>query len=58
MSPVAPKSDPATEMAEIVTGAVPVEESVTTWVAVWPTLTLPKAMVVVLTLRAGIDAFS
>lgn len=29
VTPDAPKSDPATEMAEIVTGAVPVAESVT-----------------------------
>lgn len=54
--PVAVKSDPATEMEEIVTGAVPVEDSVTDWAAVWPAFTLPNAIVVALTLRVGVAA--
>jgi len=57
-TPLAPKSDPATEMEEIVTGAVPVEDNVTACVPVWPTFTLPNAMVVVLTLKVGVDALS
>ena len=58
VTPLAPKSDPATEMEETMTGAVPVEDNNTTCVPVWPTFTLPKAIVVALTLRVGVDALS
>lgn len=50
------KSEPAIDMPEIVTGAVPTEESVSDWVAVCPAVTLPKLIVVVLALRVGIAA--
>jgi hypothetical protein len=58
VTPVALKSDPATEMDEIVTGAVPVEDSVTVFVAVWPILTLPNATFVALRLRVDVAAWS
>jgi hypothetical protein len=58
VTPLAPKSDPTTEIDEIVTGTVPVEDSVTACVAVCPTFTLPNVMVVVLTLRVGVAAWS
>jgi len=58
LTPTAPKSDPATEMEEIVTGDLPVDERVMECVAVWPIFTLPKETVVALTLRVGVAACS
>jgi hypothetical protein len=57
-NPVAPKRDPATESAEIVTGAVPEEVRVTDCVPVLPTETFPKVTVDVLKVRTGVAAFS
>ena len=51
-------SDPEIEIPETVTGAVPVELSVTVCVAVCPATTLPKFTVVVLVLSVGMDAFN
>jgi hypothetical protein len=56
VTPDAVKSDPAMEMPEIVTGAVPVEVKTTGCEAVCPTVTLPKLMVVVLRPSVGAPA--
>jgi hypothetical protein len=56
--PVAPNSDPATEIEEIVTAAVPEEASVTTCVPVLPTKTFPKDIDEALTVKAGVAAFN
>ena len=45
-------------MPEMITGAVPVEESVTTRDAFWPTLTFPKLTLVELAASVGVAAFS
>ncbi|MFZ0745002.1 MAG: hypothetical protein WAM85_11385 [Terracidiphilus sp.] len=55
-TPDSVNSEPATEMAEIVTGAVPVEVKVTVLEADIPTATLPKARLVVLTANVGVVA--
>lgn len=52
--PVAPKREPETEIPEIVTGAVPMDWRMTACVAVWPMLTLPKLIVLVLRLSEGV----
>jgi len=52
--PVAPKSEPATEIPEMVTEAVPVDLRTIVWVAVCPMLTLPKLIVVLLRLRVRV----
>lgn len=57
-TPEVEKADPVFEIPEIVTGAVPVEESVSDCDAVCPTLTLPKLTVDKLTLRVGTAAFN
>ncbi len=51
--PVAPNSEPATEIEEIVTGAVPEEVSVTDCVPVLPTETFPNDTDEALTVRAA-----
>jgi len=56
--PDALNDDPAIEIPETVTGAVPVEERVSDCETVCPTLTLPKATVVELTPRVGSAAFN
>jgi hypothetical protein len=56
--PLAENEDPVIERPAIVTGSVPVEESVMVCVAVCPTSTFPKLTVAELTVRAGIAAFS
>jgi hypothetical protein len=56
--PVAPNSEPATEIEEIVTVAVPVEVSVTDCVAVLPAATFPNDIDEVLTAKTGVAAFS
>ena len=56
--PEALNREPATDIAEIATGAVPVELRVTDWVADCCVCRLPKLTVVELTARVGIDAFS
>ena len=56
--PVAPNREPATEIEEMVTGAVPVEVRVTDCVAVLPTAILPNDTDVVLRVRAGVAALS
>jgi hypothetical protein len=58
VTPAAVKSEPAMEMAEMVTGDVPVEDKVTGRVAVCPTFTLPKLRVVVLRASFGVPAFN
>ena len=58
MIPVAPNNEPATEIEEIVTVAVPVEVSVTDCVAVLPAATFPNDIVEVLTAKTGVAAFS
>jgi hypothetical protein len=58
VSPEAEKSDPATDMAEMETGPFPVEVRVRDCVPVCPTVTLPKLMVVALTLNVGVVASS
>lgn len=52
--PDAVNREPATEMPEIVTGAVPVDVKVTVFVIVCPTVTSPKSTLAELTLRAGV----
>jgi hypothetical protein len=52
--PVAPNKEPATEIDEIATGAVPEEVKATVAVAVVPTVTLPNDTDGALTLSAGI----
>lgn len=52
------KSDPATEIDEIVTGAFPDDDSVTVLVAVCPTFTPPNETVVLLSARDGVLAFN
>jgi hypothetical protein len=54
--PVAPKREPATEIEEIVTGAVPDEVRVTDCVAVLPTETFPNVTDGALRVRAGVPA--
>lgn len=54
VTPDAVKSEPTIETAEMVTGALPAEDSVTGRVAVDPTLTLPKLRVVVLRTSVGV----
>ena len=56
MIPLAPKSEPATDTEEMVTGAEPEDFRTTAWVAVCPMLTLPKLMVVALRLSDGVPA--
>jgi hypothetical protein len=56
--PFAPKSEPATESEEIVTGAVPEEVTVTDCVPVLPTETLPNDTDVVFRVKVGVAAFS
>ena len=58
VTPVAENNDPATEMLEMVTGALPVELSVIACDAFWPTLIFPKFTVVELAARVGVAAFS
>ena len=53
VNPDAVNSEPATEMPEIATGAVPLAVRTTDFVAYCPTVTLPKSMLVALTLRVG-----
>ena len=52
--PIAPNREPATEIEEIVTGAVPEEVTDTGLVAVVPTGTLPNDTDDVLTVSAGV----
>ena len=54
--PIAPKSEPATEMEEMVSGAVPVDVSFTDCVPVVPTATFPNEIDVALRPRAGTPA--
>lgn len=54
MIPVAPNSEPATEMEEIVTPTRPEEVKVTDRLPVLPTATFPNDSVVVLKVRAGV----
>ena len=54
--PVAPNSEPATEIEEIVTGAVPEEVRVTDCFPVLPTATFPNDADVVFRVRAGVAA--
>jgi hypothetical protein len=56
VTPVAENSDPATEMPEIVTGALPVEDRVTLCETVCPTAMLPKLIVDALTASTGLAA--
>ena len=56
--PVAPKSEPATEIEEIATAAVPEEVSVTDCVPVLPTETFPNDTDEALTVKAGVAAFN
>lgn len=56
--PEAVNSDPATEIDEIVTAAVPVEVSVTDCLAVCPTITFPKLIFVELMPSVGVPAFN
>jgi hypothetical protein len=56
--PVAPNSEPATEIEEIVAGAVPEEVRVTDCVPVLPTATFPNDTDVVFRVSAGVAAFS
>ena len=58
MMPESVKRDPATEIDEIVTAPVPVDVSVTDCLAVCPTITLPKLMLVELALSVGVPAFN
>lgn len=58
LKPGAVKREPAIEIPEIVTGTVPAEESITDCVAVWPTLTLPKLIVLALSLSVGVAGFN
>jgi len=58
VKPVALKSDPATEIDEIVKGPLPDEVSVTVLVAVCPTFTPPNDTVEVLSVRDGLAAFN
>jgi hypothetical protein len=58
VSPDTVKPDPVTAVALMVTGAVPVEDSVTDCVTVVLTATVPKAMVVALMLSVGMAAFN
>ena len=53
VNPDTVNSEPATEMPEIVTGAVPLAVRTTGFVAYCPTTTLPKSMLVALTLKVG-----
>ena len=53
VTPVAEKRDPAMDTPEMVTGAVPVELKVRGAVPVFPTVTLPKLILVALTLNVG-----
>jgi hypothetical protein len=52
--PEAENKEPATEIAEIDTGAVPDDVRVTVFFTVCPTVTSPKLTLVELTLRAGV----
>jgi len=56
--PVAPKSEPATEIEEIVTGAVPEEVRVTDCFPVLPTEIFPNDTDGTLRVKAGVAAFS
>src|ERR1700735_4715425 len=56
--PVAPNREPATEIEEMVSGAVPEEASVTDCVPVLPTETLPNDTDEALTVKAEVAAFS
>jgi hypothetical protein len=58
VTPEAVKSEPAMEMPEMVTGAVPVEDNVTGRVAVCPTVTLPKLRLAGLRVKVEVAAFS
>jgi hypothetical protein len=52
--PAALKVEPATEIAEMVTGDVPVELMITGWVALCPVCTLPKLTLALLALSVGV----
>ncbi len=52
--PIAPNREPATEIDEIVTGAVPEEVTATGAVAVVPTATFPNDTDGALTVNAGV----
>ena len=54
VTPDAVNREPATEIPEIVTGAVPVDVRVTVFFTVCPTVTSPKLTLVELTPRAGV----
>jgi len=56
--PVAEKSDPATDSAEMLTAPVPVEESVIDFFTVCPTVTSPKLTEVALSASVGVVAFN
>ena len=56
VNPDTVNSEPATEIPEIATGAVPVAVRTTDFVAYCPTVTLPKSMLVALMLRVGTAA--
>lgn len=58
VTPVVVNKDPATVRPEIVTGAVPVEESVMVCFAVCPTVTLPKLTLVELTVSFDVAGAS
>jgi hypothetical protein len=56
--PEAEKSEPTTDNPEMVTGAFPLEVSVTVWVATLPTVTVPKFTLVELTVSVGVAGAS
>ena len=56
VNPDAVNSEPATEIPEIATGAVPVAVRTTDFVPYCPTATLPKSMLVAPMLRVGTPA--
>ena len=58
LPPVTENSVPEIESELIVTGAVPLDVSVTDFVTAVPTETLPNDSVVALAVRAGVAAFS
>jgi len=57
VSPETVNNEPATEILEIVTGAVPVAVRTNGFVAYCPTVSVPKSMLVVLIPRVGVPAF-
>jgi len=54
VTPVALNSEPATDIDDIVSGALPADVIITDFVAVCPTLTDPNDTVVLLTERTGL----